>query len=128
MQAALLTLIGPICALPIFFTAALFGTIDHPPGILDPLREQLGPLTYNLRWSARAAPFMAILYSSGLAESFYLSLPILLTGNYALTRLAESIRSRLLSYGVLFAGAGAWFAAATYLGLWLGLWAEPHWT
>jgi hypothetical protein len=123
-----LTLLSPIFALPFFFVICLFIALKNPPGTLDPLREALGPLKYNLRWSIRAAPFYEILLISSLAMKFYISVPLLLIGNYALFYKSEKIRHRLARYMILAFGTGLYFAAVIYAGLWLGLWEEPFWT
>ena len=127
-KSVVLTLFSPIFALPFFFAICLFVAFNNPPGTLDPLREALGPMKYNLRWSIRAAPFYEILLIGSLAQKFYLSLPLLVSGNYALIYKSQNIRHRLACFMIFSLGSGLYFAAVTYAGLWLGLWGEPSWT
>lgn len=127
-NALVLTLFSPLFALPFFFLTSLAIAFNHPPGIHDPLREELGPVVYNLRWSAAAAIMTTALNLNSLFIKFYISLPLLLAGNYAMTYAFPGIKLRLIRSLVLLLGSGFFFFALSYCGLWLGLWNETSWT
>lgn len=127
-NALVLTLFSPLLALPFFFLTSLVIAFNHPPGIHDPLREELGPVVYNLRWSAAAAVMTAALNLNSLFTKFYISMPLLLAGNYVLTYAFQGIKLRLIRSLVLLLGSGFFFFAVTYCGLWLGIWQETSWT
>lgn len=127
-QSFVLTLTSPFFALPFFYLGALTIAFIHPPGIHDPLRLELGPTLYNLRWSAGAAVMSALLNLNSLLEKFYFSLPLLLAGNFALIYASQNIRHWSARSMLLLMAAGFYYFVLWYVGLWLGLWNETHWT
>jgi hypothetical protein len=127
-NALFLTLFSPLFALPFFFLSSLAIAFNHPPGIHDPLRIELGPFLYNLRWSVAAAVMTAALTLNSLLLKFYISLPVLLAGNYALTYTFPGMKLRLIRALVFLLGSGFLYFVVIYFGLWLGLWEETRWT
>lgn len=127
-QSFVLTLTSPFFALPFFYLGALTIAFIHPPGIHDPLRLELGPTLYNLRWSAGAAVMTALLNLNSLLEKFYLPLPLLFAGNYALTYAFTNFSQQLIRALILLLCSGFYFFIVSSGGLWLGLWNETAWT
>ncbi len=127
LKAIFLTLLSPILAIPFSYLLYVVIAVYDPPGLSDPLRETMGSTQYVLRWAV-LGPFYEVLIFDNMLKEFYISLPLLFSGNYALIAAVQKIQPWPLRLLILLSGAGLFFAAVTFGGLWLGLWEEPFWT
>jgi len=127
--AVALTMFSPVAALPYTFIVVLRECGSTPPGIYDPRRAELGPLLYNLEWSAKATPFQLILMVAALLASFYLSLPLLVAAQGLMwSALSKLIPVRWVRIMVAIALSGVVFLATYLMGLGLDLWSKMSWT
>ncbi len=127
LKTIFLTLLSPILAIPFSYLLYVVIAVYDPPGLSDPLRETMGSTRYVLRWAV-LGPFYEVLIFDNMLKEFYISLPLLFSGNYALIAAVQKIQPWPLRLLILLSGAGLFFAAVTFGGLWLGLWEEPFWT